>query len=294
MRRLEREECKILTVPHSALDLTRQADTEEWMVASRPDAVILAAAKVGGIYANAAAPADFAYTNLAIAQNVIHSSYTLGVKKLLFLGSSCIYPRLAAQPMSEDALLTGPLEPTNEAYAVAKIAGIKLCQYYRRQYGCDFISCMPTNLYGPGDTYDLESSHVIPALIMRFHRARVEGVKTLEIRGSGTALREFLFVDDLADALVFLMTRYSSDMPVNVGTGRETSIAALAAMIADVTGFKGDITFNPAFADGAPRKVLDVSRLNDMGWGAKTPLSEGLRITYAAYREGLGEAACAA
>lgn len=289
LRRLKDEECEVLTVPHADLDLTRQADTEAWIGDHRPDAILLAAAKVGGVYANDAAPADFAHVNLSIAQNVIHGAYKAGVKKLLFLGSSCIYPRLAPQPMTEDALLTGALEPTNEAYALAKIMGLKLCQYYRQQYGCDFISCMPTNLYGPGDSYDEERGHVIPALITRMHRARVEGEKQVEIRGTGAALREFLFADDLADALIFLLTRYSEVQTVNIGTGQEISISNLAALIAKVTGYEGEIVYNPAYPDGAPRKLLDISRMMAMGWSAKTPLQDGLRLAYAAFR---GSTAC--
>ena len=231
LRRLEGENCEILTAGRELLDLSRQADVEQWLIASRPDAIFLAAATVGGIMANTTRPAEFLLDNLVIETNIIHSAYKAGVKKLLFLGSSCIYPKLAPQPMTEDALLTGPLEPTNEWYAVAKIAGIKLCQAYRRQYACDFISAMPTNLFGPGDTYDLSQGHVVAALIMKIAAAKRDGKGTVELWGSGTPRREFLFVDDMADGLVFLMKRYSGEGHVNVGTGTDMTIRASSAML---------------------------------------------------------------
>lgn len=278
-RRLASENCEILTVPRSDLDLTRQADVERWMAENRPDVVILAAAKVGGIGANAAYPADFLYDNLMIEANVIHGAYKYGVEKLLFLGSSCIYPKEAVQPISEDALLSGPLEPTNEAYAVAKIAGIKLCQAYRAQKGCDFISAMPCNLYGPGDTYDLENSHVIPALIMKAMAAKEAGAEELVVWGSGKPLREFLYVDDLADALVFLLNYYSGLTQVNVGSGEEVSIAELAQMICEAAGFEGQLVFDESKPDGTMRKVMDSSALQKADWYALTPLNKGIKST---------------
>jgi GDP-L-fucose synthase len=285
MRRLEAEDCEMLTVGRGELDLRRQADVEAWMEEKRPEIVFLAAANVGGILANDTRPADFLYDNLAIEANVIHGAHSSGVAKLIFLGSACIYPRLAAQPMAEDALLTGPLEPTNQWYAIAKIAGIHLCQAYRRQHGCDFISAMPNNLYGPGDSFDLESAHVIPALMRKLHEAKEAGRDIVEIWGSGKPLREFLHVDDLADALVFLTNRYSEDVHVNVGTGEEISISDLAAMIADVVGYEGGFRFNTSRPDGTPRKILDVSRLTGMGWQAKTGLRAGLEGTYGWFLE---------
>lgn len=280
IRRLAREECELLRAPRSALDLTRQAETEDWLEAHRPDAVILAAARVGGIGANNGYPADFISDNLAIAHNVIHGAYKAGVKKLLFLGSSCIYPKHAAQPIAEEALLTGSLEPTNEWYAVAKIAGLKLCQAYRRQHGCDFIAAMPTNLYGPGDRFDARNSHVLPALMLRMHAARQQGAAQVELWGTGTPLREFLHVDDLADALAYLLVRYSGDVPLNIGSGQEFSIAQLAAKMKNVTGYTGDIVFNPAHPDGTPRKRLDCSRLEALGWKASIPFDDGLAGTW--------------
>lgn len=279
VRRLQSEDCDILTIPKTELDLRRQADVECWMAAQKPDAVVLAAARVGGIKANRDFPADFLYDNLMIEANIIHAAYKTGVEKLLFPGSSCIYPKHAAQPIAEGALLTGALEPTNDAYAVAKIAGIKLCQSYRRQYGCDFIAAMPCNLYGPGDTYDAGCSHVIPALMMKMHGA--EGDVTLW--GTGAPLREFLYVDDLADALVFLLKNYSDESHINVGSGAEISIAGLSREIAAVTGFKGDIRFDPSMPDGTPRKLMDSGRINALGWRPRTPLREGLQKAYADY-----------
>ena len=292
-RRLRREDVTLLSAPHAALDLTRQQETEDWIGAHKPDLIFLAAARVGGIGDNAAHPADFAHINLSIAQNVIHGAYRAGVGRLVFLGSSCIYPRLAPQPIQEDSLLTGALEPTNEYYAIAKIAGVKLCQAYRRQYGCDFIAAMPTNLYGPGDRFDAHASHVIPALMVKFHQARQRNDSTVELWGTGTALREFLYVDDLADALVHIARYYEDETPLNVGSGDEISIRDLAAAIRSVVGYEGDITFNLAYPDGTPRKLLDSTRLHALGWKASTPLEEGLRKTYAWYicQQGINQAA---
>jgi len=283
VRRLATEDCEIVTVGREAVDLRRQAEVEDWMSQVRPHAVFVAAATVGGILANSTRPAEFLYDNLAIEANVIEGARRTGVEKLLFLGSSCIYPRLAPQPMAEDALLTGPLEPTNEWYAVAKIAGIKLCQAYRRQHGCDFISAMPTNLYGPGDNYDPQSSHVAAAMQVKVHRAKETGAGSIEIWGAGTPRREFLYVDDLADALVFLMKRYSAEPQINVGTGVELTIRELAELVAKVAGWQGEFVYDPAKPDGMPRKVMDVSRLAALGWHAKTPLVEGMRKAYAWY-----------
>lgn len=284
-RRLEAEDCELLPTGRDQVDLRRQADVEAWMAAEKPDAVFLVAATVGGILANDTRPAEFIYDNLAIETNVIHAAWRAGVEKLLFMGSACIYPREAPQPMPEDCLLTGPLEPTNEWYAVAKIAGVKMCQAYRRQYGCDFIAAQPINLYGPGDDFALASSHVVPALIRKAHAAKTEGLDSLEVWGSGTPKREFLYVDDAADALVFLMTRYSGDVPMNVGCGEEISIRALAETIAGVVGFEGALAFDAAKPDGAPRKLLDSSRLGKLGWRASTGLEEGLKKTYAWFLE---------
>jgi GDP-L-fucose synthase len=280
VRRLEGEGCEILTVTRGEVDLRRQEEVEDWMASARPHAVFLAAATVGGILANDTRPAEFLYDNLAIETNILHASWRAKVEKLLFLGSSCIYPRLAPQPMREEALLTGPLEPTNQWYAVAKIAGIKLAEAYRRQYGADFISAMPSNLYGPGDNFDLEASHVVPALIAKAHAAKERGADAVEIWGTGTPRREFLYVDDLADALVFLMRRYSGEEHVNVGTGTDVTIRELAELIAKVVGYQGRMRFDPAKPDGTPRKLLDVSKLTRMGWTATTPLEEGLRRSY--------------
>jgi GDP-L-fucose synthase len=279
-RRLARENCDVVTVDRAEVDLRRQADVEDWMAQAQPDAVFLAAATVGGIQANDTRPAEFLYDNLAIETNIIEGARRCGVEKLLFMGSACIYPRLAAQPMVEDALLTGPLEPTNEAYAVAKIAGIKLCSSYRRQYGCDYISAMPNNLYGRGDNFDLQSSHVIPALMRKAHEAKTSGDPTMTVWGSGMPLREFVYVDDLADAAVFLMQRYSGETHLNIGTGEEISIRDLAATIAEAVGYDGELVFDAGKPDGAPRKLLDVSRLSAMGWQPTTRLLDGLRLTY--------------
>jgi GDP-L-fucose synthase len=280
VRRLEKEDCALLTVPREALDLTRQEQVEKWMQTARPQAIFLAAAKVGGIVANDTWPAQFLYDNLAIAANVISSAAATGVEKLLFLGSSCIYPKLAAQPIEESALLTGPLEPTNEWYAIAKIAGLKLCQAYRRQRACDFIAAMPTNLYGPGDNFDLVTSHVIPALMRKAHEAKVRGDREFVIWGSGTPRREFLHVDDAAEALLHLMTHYSGESHVNVGSGSDLTILELAKLIAGVVGFTGRIVTDPSKPDGTPRKLLDSRKLADLGWGPKIGLEEGLASTY--------------
>jgi len=257
LRRLKQVDCRILMAERENVDLTRQIDVERWMLTERPQAVFLAAAKVGGIVANDSAPIDFLYDNLAIALNVIHASAAAGVEKVLFLGSSCIYPKFSPQPITEEALLTGPLEPTNQWYAVAKIAGLKLCQAYRRQRGCDFIAAMPTNLYGPGDNFDPATGHVIPGLLRKAHEAKLKGAAEFVIWGSGTPRREFLHVDDAADALVHLMTQYSGDTHVNVGSGSDLTILELATLIADVVGFRGRIATDPSKPDGTPRKLLD-------------------------------------
>ena len=280
VRRLAGEGCEILTVGRSQVDLRRQQPTEEWIAAERPDAVIVAAATVGGILANSSRPADFIYDNLAIETTLIHAAHLARVKKLLFLGSSCIYPKFAPQPMAEEALLTGALEPTNEWYAIAKITGIKLCQAYRKQHGDDFISAMPTNLYGPGDNFDLASSHVVPALIRKIEEARLAGAPQAEIWGSGTPRREFLYVDDLADACVFLLKGYSGHDHVNVGTGTDLTIRELAETIARVVGYRGGFAYDSSKPDGTPRKLLDVSRLAALGWRASTSLEAGLKQSY--------------
>jgi GDP-L-fucose synthase len=284
-RRLARAGATVLGVPRADLDLRRPAEVEGWLDANRPDAIVLAAGTVGGILANDSRPAEFLHDNLAIADAVIHGAWRTGVRRLLFLGSSCIYPRLAPQPMAEAALLTGPLEPTNQWYAIAKIAGIRLCQAYRRQYGCDFVSAMPTNLYGPGDNFDPESSHVLPAIIRKVHAAKVEGRETVEIWGTGAPLREFLHVDDLADALVFLLQHYSAEDHVNVGSGAEVSIADLYRLVAEVVGWEGRFVFDTTKPDGMPRKLLDGSRLAAMGWRPTIALLDGLRQTYAWFLE---------
>ena len=280
VRRLAHEDCEILTVDRAEVDLRRQSEVEDWLAETRPQAAVVAAATVGGIQANDSRPAEFIYDNLAIEANVIHAAWRCGVEKLLFLGSSCIYPRDAAQPMTEEALLTGPLEATNQWYAVAKIAGLKLCQAYRRQYGCDFITAMPANLYGPGDNFDLASSHVVPALMRKAHEARIAGDDSLAVWGSGRPRREFLYVEDLADALVFLLQTYSGEAHVNVGAGKDIVISELAALIAEVVGFAGGLTFDPGKPDGTPRKLLDVSRLSELGWSPSTGLRDGLAQTY--------------
>jgi GDP-L-fucose synthase len=276
VRRLSADGLTVVTTGDTRIDMTRQADVEAFMASQCPDVVIIAAARVGGIAANAARPVDFLHDNLMIEANIMRAAADARVAKLMFLGSSCIYPRLAPQPMAEDALLTGPLEETNQWYAVAKIAGIKLAQAYRQQYGLDFISAMPTNLYGPGDNYDLESSHVIPALIRKAVEARDSGAATMTVWGSGTPLREFMHVDDLADALVFLLRHYSESDHINVGTGQEVTIAEVAQVIADTVGFTGSLVFDTSRPDGTPRKLMDSSRLLARGWAPKISLNDGL------------------
>jgi GDP-L-fucose synthase len=280
VRQLEGENCTVLTVGRDRLDLRDAAAVKSWMQASAPQAVVLAAAKVGGIVANDSWPADFLYDNLAIENAIIHGAFETQVEKLLFLGSSCIYPKFAPQPIREDALLTGPLEPTNEWYAVAKIAGIKLCQAYRRQHGRDFISAMPTNLYGPGDNFDLTSSHVIPALMRKAHEAKEAGAKSMTIWGSGTPRREFLHVDDCASALVFLLKTYSGDSHVNVGSGTDLTIDELARLVMQAVGFKGTLTHDTSKPDGTPRKLMSNEKLAAMGWAPRIPLEQGLETTY--------------
>ena len=269
---------------HAELDLTRQAEVEAFFAAEKPDYVFLAAAKVGGILANDTYPAEFIHVNLEIQNNVIDAAYRYGIKRLLFLGSSCIYPKMALQPIREDALLTGSLEPTNQAYALAKIAGIEMCRSYNRQYGTEYLSAMPTNLYGPGDNYHPENSHVIPALIRRFHEAKQSGATEVEIWGTGTPRREFLYSDDLADACVFMMERPMApefDALVNIGVGTDLTIRELATLIAEVVGYSGGLAFNPERPDGSPQKLLDIGRITSMGWRAKMPLCDGLRLAYA-------------
>ncbi len=283
VRRLASENVELLTVPHSELDLGNQAAVFDWFSKNRPEAVFMAAAKVGGIAANNMLRAEFIYDNLIIAANVIHAAHLNGTEKLMFLGSSCIYPKLAAQPLREDSMLTGPLEPTNEPYAIAKIAGIKMVEAYRSQYGCDFISVMPTNLYGPGDNYHPEHSHVVAALIRRFHEAKLSGASDVVVWGTGTPRREFLYVDDLADACVHLMKIYSSHELINIGTGEDITIAEFARVVAGVIGYTGNISFDPSRPDGTPRKLLDVSRLAKLGWRARTSLADGIRLAYQAY-----------
>ena len=285
IRRLEREKCEILTVGRDRVDLRRQDQVELWVAENRPDAVFLAAARVGGILANSTLPAEFIHDNLAIATTVIDACHRHDVAKLMFLGTSCIYPRLADQPIREQALLTGELEPTNEWYAIAKIAGLKLCQAYRRQYGRDYVSVMPCNLYGQGDTYDLKGSHVVPALLMKMHQAKVENREAVEIWGTGNARREFLEVDDLADACVYLMKSYSGEEHVNVGFGTDVSIRELAQTIAKVVGYAGRFEFDATKPDGMARKLLDVTRLKSLGWEARTTLEAGLTKAYAWYLE---------
>lgn len=281
VRALAESKCEILTATRAELDLTRQADVEAWVSAQRPQVVFLAAAKVGGIMANSTRPAEFLYDNLAIETNIIHAAFVSGVEKLLFLGSSCIYPKHAAQPMREDALLTGPLEPTNEWYAIAKIAGIKLCQAYRKQHGCAFISVMPTNLYGPHDNYDPVASHVLAALIRRVHEAKTSNAGEVVIWGTGAPLREFMHVDDLADACVFLSRNYDAAEPINVGHGEEVSIRQLAELICRVVDYSGSLVFDTSKPDGTPRKLMDSSRLSALGWQARVGLEDGIRDAYA-------------
>lgn len=286
VRELERNGYSNLILKTSnELDLIRQEDVEKFFADEKPEYVFLAAAKVGGIQANNTLRAQFLYENLMIEANVINSSYRNGVKKLLFLGSSCIYPKMAPQPLKEEYLLTGSLEPTNEPYAIAKIAGIKLCESYRRQFGCNFISAMPTNLYGPNDNFDLETSHVLPALLRKFHEAAETGADEVEIWGTGSPKREFLHVDDMASACLFLMEHYDEEEFVNIGTGEDISIADLAYLIADITGFKGKLAFDTSKPDGTPRKLMDVSRIEAMGWKHKIGLREGIESVYEYFRE---------
>jgi len=284
VRRLAQESgVETITAGRAECDLTRQAEVETWMEANRPDAVIVAAAKVGGILANDTYPADFIYENLMISANLIHAAYRAGVERVLFLGSSCIYPRLAPQPMPESCLLAGPLEPTNEAYAVAKIAGLKLCEYYRKQHGVLYHSAMPTNLYGPGDNYHPENSHVIPGLIRRFHEAREARLESVTIWGTGTPKREFLHVDDLADAAWFLLGQADPPDLVNVGVGEDMAIIDLARLVAGVVGFEGQILTDPEKPDGTPRKLMDTAVLNSLGWKPKIELQVGLQEAYGAF-----------
>ncbi len=281
LRRLAREDCELLTVGSNQLDLRRQAEVERWMHAQRPDVVFMAAARVGGILANSRRPADFLYDNLAIQINIAKAAADIEVKKFLFLGSSCIYPRLAPQPIPEAALLSGPLEPTNQWYAIAKISGLMQCQAYRMQYGVDFISAMPTNLYGPGDSFNPESSHVLPALLYRFHLAKLNREPHVTIWGTGTPRREFLHVDDCADALVFLMQNYSQAETINIGAGNDIPIVELARLVAETVGFRGEVRFDPSKPDGTPRKLLDSTRLSALGWRARIGIEEGVAKTYA-------------
>lgn len=270
----------IITRTHKEMDLKNQAEVYKFFEEEKPDVVVLAAAKVGGINANNITPAEFAYENMQIQCNVINAAHENKVKKLLFLGSSCIYPKMAPQPIPEEALLTGPLEQTNEAYAIAKISGMQMCKYYKRQYGDDFISCMPTNLYGAYDNYDLQNSHVMPAMIRKFHDAKVNGAPTVELWGTGSPLREFLFVDDMADACVFLLENYSGEQHVNIGTGKEVTIKELAELVKKTVGFEGEIVWNSSMPDGTPRKLCDVTKLHNLGWTHKVDLEEGVKLAY--------------
>lgn len=275
----------IITRTHAELDLTNQADVRKFFEEERPEYVFLAAAKVGGIHANNTYPADFIYDNLMIQNNVIKAAHDFKVTKLLFLGSTCIYPKMASQPIKEEYLLTGALEETNEAYAVAKIAGLEMCKFFKRQYGDNFISCMPTNLYGPNDNFDLKSSHVLPALIRKFHEAKVNGAETVEIWGTGTPLREFIYVDDMAAACVFLMENYDGEQHVNIGTGEEVSIRQLAETVREVVGFEGELVFNTDMPDGTPRKLTTVDKLHELGFMHKVSLNEGIRMAYGWFLE---------
>jgi len=288
-RRLAREDCQILTVEHRDVDLRRQDGAESWIEKARPDVVFVAAATVGGILANDTRPGEFLYDNIMIAANIMEASRRIAVKKLLFLGSSCIYPRLAPQPIPEEALLTGPLEPTNQWYGIAKIAGLKMCAAYRRQYGCDFISAQPTNLYGPGDNYDLTGSHVVSALLVKIHQAKVTGAPEVEIWGTGRPKREFMHVDDLADALLFLMHNYSGEQHINVGWGKDITITGLATTVAGVVGYTGKFRYASEKPDGVPRKLLDVSRLAAMGWQPRISLRSGLADAYKWYVENVAK-----
>jgi GDP-L-fucose synthase len=283
VRRLGREQCEILTVERSIVDLTRQDQVVPWMSEARPQAVFMAAAKVGGILANDSNPAQFLYDNLMIEANVVHAAFTTGVEKMVFLGSSCVYPKHAPQPITEDALLSGPLESTNEWYAIAKIAGIKLAQAYRKQHGCDFVSAMPTNLYGPGDNYDLQASHVLPALVRKAHEAKMRGEPAIVIWGTGTPRREFLHVDDCAEALVHIMKVYSDAEHINVGSGEDLAIIDLARLVAEVVGFKGEIAHDLSKPDGTPRKLMSSEKLRVLGWRPRIGLREGIADAYQAF-----------
>lgn len=283
IRRLAEERCDLLRLPRRAIDFRDQAATTSWIKANRPDTVFLAAARVGGIAANAASPASFLYDNLMIAANIIHAAHEAEVERLVFLGSTCIYPKHAPQPIAEEALLTGPLEETNEWYAIAKIAGLKLCQAYRRQHGRSYIACQPTNLYGPGDNYDLETSHVLPALLRKAHEAKLAQAPRMTVWGSGRPLREFLHVDDLADAAVFLARHYDGETAINIGSGEEVSIGDLARLVCRTVGFRGELAFDSSRPDGTPRKLSDTSRLRAIGWNRARPLAEGLAETYAGW-----------
>lgn len=285
VKRLAEEDCELLTAPHADLDLTRQSDTEDWFAANKPEAVIVAAAHVGGIRANSAFPAKFLYDNAAVALNVIEAARKFQVHKLLYLSAACTYPKLAEQPIHEDALMTGPLEPTNEWYALAKIAGMKLCEAYRKEHRCNFISAQPSSVYGPGDNFDPEEGHVVASMMSKFHTAKQKGAPAVELWGTGTPVREFMYIDDLADALVYLMKEYSNPVPINVGTGEGTMIRDLAGMIKAAVGYEGSLVWDTERPDGMPKRMLDSRRLLQLGWGPKTGLSEGLAKTYAWYRE---------
>ncbi len=287
-------ECKgytnIITRTHKEMDLKNQAQVYDFFAKEKPDVVVLAAAKVGGINANNTTPAEFAYENLQIQCNVINAAHENHVKKLLFLGSTCIYPKMAPQPIPEDALLTGPLEQTNEAYAIAKISGMQMCKYYKRQYGDDFISCMPTNLYGPHDNYDLSGSHVMPAMIRKFHEAKVKNASVVVLWGTGSPLREFLYVDDMADACVFLLENYSGEQHVNIGTGKEVTIRELAEIVKRTVGYEGEIVWDSSMPDGTKRKLCDVTRLHSLGWTHKVDLEEGVKLAYEWFKENVDNA----
>lgn len=291
VRSLERSGyTNIIGRTHKELDLTDQKAVRDFFEAERPDVVVLAAAKVGGINANQTMPAEFAYENMQIQCNVIKCCHDYKVKKLLFLGSTCIYPKMAPQPIPEDALLTGPLEVTNEAYAIAKIAGMEMCRFFKNQYGDDFISCMPTNLYGPYDNYDLSNSHVLPAMIRKFHEAKINNAPSVELWGTGSPLREFLYSDDMADACVFLLENYSGERHVNIGTGKEVTIKQLAELVKETVGFNGDIVWNSDMPDGTPRKLADVSKLHSLGWTHKVELEEGVKLAYDWFKENVEDA----
>ena len=287
VRQLQRENCQLLKVSHEELDLTRQRETEDWMAEARPDAVFIASAKVGGIIANSTYPADFLYENAMIAMNIMHTAHRLGVQKLLWLGSSCVYPKFAEQPIREDSLLTAALEPTNEAYAVAKIAGLKLAEAYARQYGRHFITAMPTNLYGPNDNFDLQNSHVLPALIRKMHEAKVTGSPSVVVWGTGTPKREFLHVDDLADACVYVMKRHAGPEIINIGSGIEISIGDAARLIARIIGYDGEIVFDTTKPDGTPRKLVDSSRLAALGWRPTIEFENGIREAYLTWQQSM-------